>query len=106
VDLDAAMIANEAHDRHLFLRDVMEHRRKRVAIDKRGWFLPIAVYETLQSALGTVHDGAGIVEALRAVKSPLEVEKLKRRRPMWMRACGPAFPPSGRAPPTTTWSRP
>jgi len=51
---------------------------KRVAIDKRGWFLPIAVYETLQAALGTVHDGAGIVEALRAVKSPLEVEKLEK----------------------------
>ncbi|SHO66812.1 Xaa-Pro dipeptidase [Pseudoxanthobacter soli DSM 19599] len=51
---------------------------KRVAIDKRGWFLPIATYEALQSALGTVHDAAGIVEKLRAVKSPLEVEKLER----------------------------
>lgn len=51
---------------------------KRVAIDKRGWFLPIATYEALQSALGTVHDAAGIVEKLRMVKSPLEVEKLAR----------------------------
>ena len=49
---------------------------RRVAIDKRGWFLPIATYEMLQSALGTVDDGAGIVETLRAVKSPLELEKL------------------------------
>ena len=50
---------------------------KRVAIDKRGWFLPIAVYETLQSTLGEIHDGAGIIEALRAIKSPQEVEKLE-----------------------------
>ncbi|MFT0860528.1 M24 family metallopeptidase [Ancylobacter sp. G4_0304] len=49
---------------------------KRVAIDKRGWFLPIATYETLIAALGTVHDAAGVVEKLRMVKSPLEVEKL------------------------------
>lgn len=51
---------------------------KRVAIDKRGWFLPIATYEALQAALGTVHDAAGIVEKLRAVKSPLEIEKLEK----------------------------
>lgn len=50
---------------------------KRVAIDKRGWFLPIAVYERLQAALGTLHDAAGVVEDLRAVKSPLEIVKLE-----------------------------
>jgi Xaa-Pro dipeptidase len=53
-------------------------RGKRVAIDKRGWFLPIAIYEALQQALGTVGDAAGIVERLRMVKSPLELEKLDR----------------------------
>ena len=53
-------------------------RGKRVAIDKRGWFLPIFVYESLAERLGVVHDGAGIVEKLRAVKSPLEIEKLER----------------------------
>ena len=51
---------------------------KRAAIDKRGWFLPIATYEALLAALGTVHDAAGVVEKLRTVKSPLEVEKLDR----------------------------
>ncbi|MCB2051229.1 MAG: aminopeptidase P family protein, partial [Novosphingobium sp.] len=51
---------------------------KRIALDKRGWFLPIAVYEALQAELGTLHDGAGIVEELRAVKSPLEVGKLEK----------------------------
>lgn len=49
---------------------------KRIAIDKRGWFLPIAVYEALTAELGAVHDGAGLIEALRAVKSPAEVEKI------------------------------
>lgn len=49
---------------------------KRVAIDKRGWFLPITVYEALQDQLGAIGDAAGVVEALRAVKSPLELEKL------------------------------
>lgn len=49
---------------------------KRIAIDKRGWFLPIAVYEALTAQLGTVHDGAGLIEALRAIKSPAEVEKI------------------------------
>ncbi len=49
---------------------------KRVAIDKRGWFLPIAVYEALVAGLGPIHDAAGIVEALRVVKSPAEIEKI------------------------------
>jgi Xaa-Pro dipeptidase len=64
-----------------FLVAVIEKRglaSKRVAIDKRGWFLPIAVYEALQARLGTIHDGAGVIEKLRAVKSPLEVEKLEK----------------------------
>jgi Xaa-Pro dipeptidase len=62
-----------------FLVDVITKRGfagKRLAIDKRGWFLPIAVYEALQGKLGTVHDGAKLVEQLRAVKSLAEVEKI------------------------------
>ncbi|WP_318765728.1 M24 family metallopeptidase [Agrobacterium fabrum] len=51
---------------------------RRIAIDKRGWFLPIAVYEALQARLGTIGDGAGVIERLRAIKSPLEVEKLEK----------------------------
>jgi Xaa-Pro dipeptidase len=51
---------------------------KRIAIDKRGWFLPIALYEALASALGAVADAAGVVEKLRRVKSPLEIEKIAR----------------------------
>ncbi|WP_034945959.1 M24 family metallopeptidase [Erwinia oleae] len=50
--------------------------KKRIGIDKRGWFLPIAVYETLQDKLGTVADAAGVIEPLRAVKSAAELEKI------------------------------
>ncbi|PWW02718.1 M24 family metallopeptidase [Mangrovibacter plantisponsor] len=49
---------------------------KRIGIDKRGWFLPIAVYEALQSKLGELADCAGIIEPLRAVKSAAELEKI------------------------------
>lgn len=49
---------------------------KRIAIDKRGWFLPIATYEALLEQLGAIRDGAGLIEQLRAVKSPAEVEKI------------------------------
>jgi len=51
---------------------------RRVGIDKQGWFMPPAVYEALAGALGAVGDAAGVVEALRAVKSPLEIAKLER----------------------------
>ncbi|ODN72503.1 M24 family metallopeptidase [Methylobrevis pamukkalensis] len=74
-----AAVYQDGDDPVSFLTALIESRglvSKRVAIDKRGWFLPIAVYERLQSALGTVHDAAGIVESLRAVKSPAEIEKL------------------------------
>lgn len=76
-----AEVYQDSEDPIGFLLKVIQRKglsSKRVAIDKRGWFLPIAVYETLQSALSTVHDGAGIVESLRAVKSPPEVEKLEK----------------------------
>jgi Xaa-Pro dipeptidase len=50
---------------------------KRIAIEKRGWFLPIAFYELLTERLGHVEEGSGIVESLRMVKSPLELEMLE-----------------------------
>lgn len=64
-----------------FLVDVIQKKGwagKRIAIDKRGWFLPIAVYEALQAKLGTIHDGAGQIEKLRAIKSAAEIEKLEK----------------------------
>ena len=64
-----------------FLVDVIAKRGlagRRIAIDKRGWFLPIAVYEALQGKLGAIRDGARLIEELRAVKSPAEVEKIAK----------------------------
>ena len=49
---------------------------RRVGIDKRGWFLPIATYEALVSRLGPIHDAARLVEELRMVKSSAEIEKI------------------------------
>jgi Xaa-Pro dipeptidase len=62
-----------------FLVNVIKSRgwaSKRIAIDKRGWFLPIATYETLCDQLGEIRDGAGIIEQLRIVKSSAELEKI------------------------------
>ncbi|EJN16156.1 Xaa-Pro aminopeptidase [Bradyrhizobium sp. YR681] len=62
-----------------FLVNVIKDRgwaSKRIAIDKRGWFLPVATYEALQDKLGILHDGAGIIEQLRIVKSAAELEKI------------------------------
>ncbi len=90
-----------------FLMALIEKRGlagKRVAIDKRGWFLPIFVYESLLERLGVVHDGAGVIEKLRAVKSPWKSRSSSAQLPMSMRACGPDLRPSRSVPPITTWS--
>ena len=62
-----------------FLLDVLNARgwmKSRIGIDKRGWFLPIAVYEALQTEIGTMYDAAGGIEQWRAVKSVAELEKM------------------------------
>ncbi|MEQ8694875.1 MAG: Xaa-Pro peptidase family protein [Gammaproteobacteria bacterium] len=51
---------------------------KRIAIDERGWFLPIAIYKALLEKLGNLSDASGVIETLRAVKSASEIEKLER----------------------------
>ncbi len=51
---------------------------RRIAIDKRGWFLPISAYEALHARLGQLADAAGLVEELRAVKSAREIEKIRQ----------------------------
>jgi Xaa-Pro dipeptidase len=76
-----AAIYQDGDDPVAFLTRVVRDRGlvgRRIGIDKKGWFLPIATYEALQEALGTIGDAAGIVERLRAVKSPAEIEKLDR----------------------------
>lgn len=62
------------------LVDQLERLRlvgKRVGIEKRGWFLPIALYERLVARLGKVEDGSGMIERLRRVKSPAELEMIE-----------------------------
>lgn len=76
-----AAVYTDGDDPVKFLVDVIQQKGwqgKRIAIDKRGWFLPIAVYEALQARLGTIHDAAGVVEKLRAVKSAGEIAKLEQ----------------------------
>jgi Xaa-Pro dipeptidase len=76
-----AVVYQDSQDPVAVLTSVLADRGftgRRVAIDKRGWFLPVAVFERLVAALGTVHDCAGLVESLRAVKSPAEIEKIAR----------------------------
>jgi len=53
-------------------------QNKRIAIDERGWFLPIAIYKALREKLGELGDGSGAIEGLRAVKSASELAKLER----------------------------
>lgn len=50
---------------------------KRVAIEKRGWFLPIAFYERLAERLGKIDDGSGVIETLRRVKSSSELAMIE-----------------------------
>lgn len=51
---------------------------KRIAIDERGWFLPIAIYKALLESLGTLGNAAGVIESLRVVKSTRELEKIEK----------------------------
>lgn len=50
--------------------------RGRVAVEKKGWFLPAALYEQMVAMFGSVEEGSGIVEGLRMVKSPVELEAI------------------------------
>lgn len=51
---------------------------RRIAIEKRGWFLPITFYDQLRDRIERIEDGSGVVEALRMVKSPAEIEAIER----------------------------
>ena len=51
---------------------------KRLAADRKSWFLTVDFFGQLEQALGTLLDGSGLVEPLRAVKSPLELEQMDK----------------------------
>lgn len=75
---DAAVYLDGDNPVDFLLRMLQQNHwlNKRIGIDKRGWFLPISVYEALQDKLGRLADCAGVIEPLRAVKSPAELEKI------------------------------
>jgi Xaa-Pro dipeptidase len=52
----------------------------RVGIDRASMFLPLGVWEEARARLSDLEwaDGSGIVESIRAVKSPAEVEFIRR----------------------------
>jgi Xaa-Pro dipeptidase len=63
------------------LADVLKTRGwkgKRIAIDQMGWFLTVNLYNRLVAECGPLLDCAGIVEPLRRVKSPLEIEQIEK----------------------------
>ncbi len=51
---------------------------KRVAIDRNAWFLTVNLYDRLVAEVGPLLDGSGLVERLRRVKSPLELEQIRK----------------------------
>jgi len=62
-------------------RRVLSSRRLvggRVGLEDQGWFLSPAVHARLRAALGErVEGGSGLVEAVRRIKSPAEVELIR-----------------------------
>jgi Xaa-Pro dipeptidase len=76
-------IIGYADDQHpaVALAAVLKQRgwqRKRVGIDQNGWFLTINLYNRLVAELGPLVDASGLVEPLRRVKSPLEIEHMEK----------------------------
>lgn len=51
---------------------------KRVAIDQNAWFLSVNLYNRLVAEVGPLLDGSGLVEELRRVKSPGELERIRK----------------------------
>ena len=54
--------------------------RRKIGVEKSGWFFPVTEYEDLQTRLSRARlvDGSGLVEAARVVKSDAEGEMIRR----------------------------
>ena len=54
--------------------------RRKIGVEKSGWFFPVDEYESLGSSLPRARlvDGSGLIEAARLVKSDAEVEMIRR----------------------------
>ncbi|BCH22316.1 Xaa-Pro aminopeptidase [Mesorhizobium sp. L-8-3] len=61
-------------------RLVAELGLKSLAVERNGWFVSLSLGARIAAALKEVriHDGSGIVEDLRAVKSPAELAAIRR----------------------------
>lgn len=51
---------------------------RRVGIDRNGWFLTVNLHERLVQEFGPLLDASLLVEPLRRIKSPLEIEQLEQ----------------------------
>lgn len=51
---------------------------KRVAIDRNSWFLTVNLFEKVVQECGDLLDGSGLIEPLRRVKSPAELEQIEK----------------------------
>lgn len=56
----------------------MGWKGRRVALDRTSWFLPMALFERIAASIGNPLDGSGLVEKLRIIKSPREIEMIAR----------------------------
>jgi Xaa-Pro dipeptidase len=51
---------------------------KGVALDRQSWFLSVDQYSSLVDAFGNLENGSGVIEPLRAVKTPMELAQIER----------------------------
>ena len=68
-DADPAAALAEAVKAHGF-------SGRRIGIDRNAWFLTVNLHERLTRALGPLEDGSGLVEEIRRVKSPAELQQM------------------------------
>lgn len=54
--------------------------RRKIGVEKSGWFFPVDEYERLGSSLSRalLVDGSGLIEKARLIKSDVEVEMIRR----------------------------
>ena len=69
--------------------DKMGLSRRRLGIEKRGWFFTVDEYEALKQALPRARfvDCSSVVEEARMIKSDVEVEMIRRAAHIADRAC-------------------
>ena len=51
---------------------------KRIAIDRNSWFLTVNLFDRIAQECGALLDGSFLIEPLRRVKSPAELDQIER----------------------------